>query len=334
MDSAQNLKQSMDSAQSLKQSMDSAQSLKQSKGPLEVTHKETDAISNRSNSNSSCSSNLSQDSAVSSIFQSDPPVLQPKPDVAESLGAVQTVENPSMGSLSRIQSSSRSSSQIRLSGVLGSHDPNRIPVSIFSGRPSNPMEWSTASNESLFSIHVGNNSFSREHFNFFTKSGELMMNPNSSQTPSNLPPFVEPARVESKTEVAGKTFVEPTTSTAPQIPATPSQNVSDHKKEVTTPTDELRGRQSVSNDSMNSSRSFQFPLLASEGATPKTTSSVSTDSGVTSQQQPVSKLQSKKRQSAKHQPPELQSPSQTTSTSPAMNSGSGWFSCLSWCRCR
>lgn len=315
--------------------MDSAQSFKQSKGQLEVIHKETDGISDRSNSNSSCTSDLSQDSAVSSIFQSDPPAdLQSKPDVVESLGAVQTVENPSVGSLSRIQSSSRSSSQIRLSGVLGNHDPNRIPVSIFSGRPSNPMEWSTASNESLFSIHVGNNSFSREHFNFFTKSGELMMNPNSSQTLPSLPPFVEPARVESKTEVTGKTFSEPATSTGPQIPATLSQSVPDHKKEVTTPTDELRGSQSASNDSMNSSHSFQFPLLASEGATPKTPSSVSTDSCVTSQQQPVTKLQSKKRQSAKHQPPELQSPSQTASPTPTTNSGSGWFSCLSWCRCR
>uniref|UniRef100_A0A0A0KXK8 Uncharacterized protein n=2 Tax=Cucumis sativus TaxID=3659 RepID=A0A0A0KXK8_CUCSA len=315
--------------------MDTTQSFKESKGQLDqVNHKETDAISDRSNSNSSCTSDLSQDSAVSSIFQSDPPVLQSKPDVAEPLGAVQTVENQPVDSLSRIQSSSRGSSHIRLSGPLGNHDPNRIPVSIFSGRPSNPTEWSTASNESLFSIHVGNSSFSREHFNFF-KSGELLMNPNASQTLSNLPPFVEPLRAESKSEIAVKTFAEPVTSSSTAHPVSPtsSQNVADHKKEVTTTMDELRGRQSVSNDSMNSSRSFQFPLLASEGATPKTTSSVSTDSGVTSQQQP-SKLQSKKRQSAKHQLPELQSSSQAASPSPATNSGSGWFSCLSWCRCR
>uniref|UniRef100_A0A9I9DRG8 Uncharacterized protein n=1 Tax=Cucumis melo TaxID=3656 RepID=A0A9I9DRG8_CUCME len=235
--------------------MDSTQSFKQSKGQLDqVNHKETDAISDRSNSSSSCTSDLSQDSAVSSIFQSDPPVLQSKSDVAEPLGAVQTVENQSAGSLSRIQSSSRGSSHIRLSGALGNHDPNRIPVSIFSGRPSNPMEWSTASNESLFSIHVGNNSFSREHFNFF-KSGELLMNPNSSQTLSNLPPFVEPLRADSKSEITVKTSADPVTSasTAPPISPTSSHNVADHKKEVTTTMDELRGRQSVSNDSMNSS---------------------------------------------------------------------------------
>lgn len=233
--------------------MDCAQSLKQ----LEVTHKETKAMTDRSNSNSSCASDLSQDSAVSSIFQSDPSALQPNPDVVESMGAVQTVEDPSQGSLSRIQSSSRGS-QIQLSGALGNHDPNRIPVSIFSSKPSNPMEWSTASNESLFSIHVGNNSFSREHFNFFTKSGELILNPNSSQNPPNMSPYVEPRRVGSKTEITVNVYAELVTSTGPQALST--QNVADHRKVATTSMDDLRGRQSVSNDSMNSSHSFQFPL--------------------------------------------------------------------------
>ncbi|KAG5240201.1 protein AF [Salix suchowensis] len=53
----------------------------------------------------------------------------------------------------------------------GGYDPFRIPSSIFeSNKGPAPMDWSVASNESLFSIHVGNNSFSRDH-----KSGELIM---------------------------------------------------------------------------------------------------------------------------------------------------------------
>ncbi|XP_075522202.1 uncharacterized protein LOC142555286 [Primulina tabacum] len=40
----------------------------------------------------------------------------------------------------------------------GNFDPGRIPSSIFS-KPLSPMEWSVASNESLFSIHIGNHSF-------------------------------------------------------------------------------------------------------------------------------------------------------------------------------
>ncbi|EPS73171.1 hypothetical protein M569_01587, partial [Genlisea aurea] len=41
-------------------------------------------------------------------------------------------------------------------------DSNRIPSSVF-GRPSSPLEWSVASNDSLFSIRIGNNSFPRDH---------------------------------------------------------------------------------------------------------------------------------------------------------------------------
>ncbi|XP_039068566.1 uncharacterized protein LOC120214831 [Hibiscus syriacus] len=50
---------------------------------------------------------------------------------------------------------------------------SRIPSSIFSTQPGTPTEWSIASNESLFSIHVGNNSLSKEQFLSLYKSGEL-----------------------------------------------------------------------------------------------------------------------------------------------------------------
>ncbi|KAL0848710.1 hypothetical protein Bca101_021957 [Brassica carinata] len=40
------------------------------------------------------------------------------------------------------------------------YDPNRIPSSVFSSKPSNCTDWSIASNESLFSIHDGNFSIS------------------------------------------------------------------------------------------------------------------------------------------------------------------------------
>ncbi|CAK8533421.1 unnamed protein product [Lathyrus sativus] len=53
------------------------------------------------------------------------------------------------------------------------YDPNRIPSSAFGPKPVSPMEWSVASNESLFSLHFGNNSFSREQFLASRKSGEL-----------------------------------------------------------------------------------------------------------------------------------------------------------------
>ncbi|GAB2279916.1 hypothetical protein Dimus_014551 [Dionaea muscipula] len=41
------------------------------------------------------------------------------------------------------------------------YDRNRIPSSVFSNKPTTPLEWSIASSESLFSIiAAGNNSFS------------------------------------------------------------------------------------------------------------------------------------------------------------------------------
>merc|ERR1711964_875598 len=57
-----------------------------------------------------------------------------------------------------------------------SEDANsyRIPSSVFArSKSTTPMEWSVASNESLFSIHVGNNSFSRDHIFLMGRSGEL-----------------------------------------------------------------------------------------------------------------------------------------------------------------
>lgn len=58
---------------------------------------------------------------------------------------------------------STQSPQIQVMDRSGGYDPDRIPSSVFTTtKSSTPMEWSVASNESLFSIHIGNNSFSKE----------------------------------------------------------------------------------------------------------------------------------------------------------------------------
>ncbi|PIN16746.1 hypothetical protein CDL12_10591 [Handroanthus impetiginosus] len=66
---------------------------------------------------------------------------------------------------------------IQVMGRTGGFDPNRIPASIFSKPSTTPMEWSVASNDSLFSIHLGNSSFSRDQVSSMGvdlhKSGEL-----------------------------------------------------------------------------------------------------------------------------------------------------------------
>ena len=62
--------------------------------------------------------------------------------------------------------------------------PYRIPSHVFARTPSTaPAEWSTLSNESLFSIHMGDNTFTEE-IDYF-KSGELTFpQPPSPRTPT------------------------------------------------------------------------------------------------------------------------------------------------------
>lgn len=50
------------------------------------------------------------------------------------------------------------------SGRPSGYDPTRLPPAMFAAKPSSAMDWSVASNESLFSIHVGNSSFSKDQY--------------------------------------------------------------------------------------------------------------------------------------------------------------------------
>ncbi|XP_006658487.1 uncharacterized protein LOC102713009 [Oryza brachyantha] len=53
-------------------------------------------------------------------------------------------------------------------------DPKRIPSSVFArSKSTTPTDWSVTSNESLFSINVGNASFSKDHLFLYGKTGEL-----------------------------------------------------------------------------------------------------------------------------------------------------------------
>ncbi|KAF8389935.1 hypothetical protein HHK36_024454 [Tetracentron sinense] len=63
---------------------------------------------------------------------------------------------------------------IQVMGRSGDLDSYRIPSSVFArSKSTTPLEWSVASNESLFSIHVGNNSFSGDQVFLLGRSGEL-----------------------------------------------------------------------------------------------------------------------------------------------------------------
>ncbi|KAL0420755.1 UNVERIFIED_CONTAM: hypothetical protein Slati_3098400 [Sesamum latifolium] len=68
----------------------------------------------------------------------------------------------------------------------GSFDPDRIPDSVFNEPLSTPTDWSAASNDSLFSIRIGNTSFARDYAPRigadFCKSGELPKSGEASKS--------------------------------------------------------------------------------------------------------------------------------------------------------
>ncbi|KAJ9173195.1 hypothetical protein P3X46_016358 [Hevea brasiliensis] len=197
----------------------------------------------------------------------------------------------------------------------GGYDPNRIPSSIFASKPSTPMEWSVASNESLFSIHMGNNSFSKDNAFMLYKSGEL---PNLEDT-NNLPPSQLPIIVaqtfEKKIEdmnedskVTEEKLVE-SAKVEPEFPANstkavPEETQKNISQEKATSADDLR-------NSSSSTQSFQFPVLEANAA------------GSGSVKVAIGKSPSKKQPKQESQP-------QTPGTPPKPN-GRSWFSCFSCC---
>ncbi|KAF8012868.1 hypothetical protein BT93_I0894 [Corymbia citriodora subsp. variegata] len=164
-----------------------------------------------------------------------------------------------------------------MAGRPAGYDPNRIPAAIFNSKPANPTDWSIASNESLFSIHMGNNSFSREQAFLLYKSGELTKLDEVFTVPTALPavaeavgPQQESARSSSATQIAG--LVKPSLQITEIVPdeAPPrTSNVDirkgedDSAKEKMQPTEDVRNSTSLSthsDGSGTSTASFAFPM--------------------------------------------------------------------------
>lgn len=79
----------------------------------------------------------------------------------------------------KIQGPHQESSVKPQSPSMDGYDPNRIPASVFSTKTtgtSSQAEWSASSNESLFSIPMGNNSFSNDYVIMYGKSEDFDLN--------------------------------------------------------------------------------------------------------------------------------------------------------------
>ncbi|KAF5180471.1 Glutamate--trna ligase [Thalictrum thalictroides] len=309
---------------------------------------ETGEMSDPSSPSSSSSSSSSDSSFDENFFLIDEiePDQDPQPDV-ETNNLLQLDEDPRLplsysaqGSHSKPASpgpthapdvsapgsdssspsiSPKQSPKIQLMESLEPPDPNRIPATVFARTKSTaPVEWSTASNESLFSIHMGNNSFSRDQIFLMGRSQELGKSDDMFKFPNNTSSevnnFSTPARSATISdqkssgicvaEVAAETMKEVIRETAQdRNKAKPSAEVMHRSISIS----------HRSQDSNASTMSFAFPILTKDGT----------------KASPV-KVELEK-QKSEQQKQQQQSPPQT----PGGNStGTNWFSCFTCSFCR
>ncbi|GMY15507.1 uncharacterized serine-rich protein C215.13-like [Fagus crenata] len=192
---------------------------------------------------------------------------------------------------------------------------HRIPSSVFSRTKSTaPLEWSVTSNESLFSIHTGNTSFTKDQFYWFGKSGELgkpgdvnmsgpLIDISIHQPPTNKSTEII-QKMASSDEVSGVTEVAPSKTTREVI------------KEYVPPV-EASHSSSISHRSDWSPKSFAFPILTGD---------------VDKSGSPNVSPEKQKQQSE----PQPQSPKETQSASqtpkaPSTVAPNRWLSCFSCC---
>ncbi|KAG2384111.1 uncharacterized protein HKW66_Vig0151260 [Vigna angularis] len=200
------------------------------------------------------------------------------------------------------------------------YDPNRIPSSIFN-KPASPMEWSVASNESLFSIHIGNNSFSKDHaFALSNRSGDFPRTTDiaalpsveevnskdknvdmerhslSSDSPSETSDSVTKQDHEKKTSENAGSVVDTNKTETSEVSTHETvldKTPDDHSKEVKMPNGEPK-KVFRSMGSDLSTRSFQFPILTAEGGRNSSStvdSSEKQEKGENQEQQPENDLQ-------------------------------------------
>ncbi|KAF0908826.1 hypothetical protein E2562_028646 [Oryza meyeriana var. granulata] len=132
-------------------------------------------------------------------------------------------------------------------------DPKRIPSGVFArSKSTTPTDWSVTSNESLFSINVGNASFSKDHLFLYGKSGELG-NPNDP-----LPPL--PKQSPNSSPIKGEV-------TAAEKPSTSMEKGNGRGLADRNGEDNPDYIHSLSHRSDGSTTSFAFPILTGSAKT-------------------------------------------------------------------
>ncbi|OAY77868.1 hypothetical protein ACMD2_16923 [Ananas comosus] len=225
----------------------------------------------------SCSSS-SDDSSEEDLFQFDIPLVSnPAPDSANphlasnSANAVASLIDDDMiclghqlehDELSELGPKQSPAIQV-MNTASDVPDPNRIPSSVFARTKSaTPMEWSVASNESLFSIHAGNSSFSRDHVFLSGKSEELLSN-YSSGSPLDMSAPVPPKSDASPLTTNAATVAESGGNAAAKDvlnDSTEGVGDSDRRPVEKAPSPSSASLSCRSGSSTTSFRSFAFPM--------------------------------------------------------------------------
>ncbi|KAJ0042659.1 hypothetical protein Pint_19047 [Pistacia integerrima] len=257
--------------------------------------------------------------------------------IQESTDSEEHFSSPEFG----IQSPLQSPEPVTFSQSSG-YDPKRIPQSVFSTRPTTPMEWSVASNESLFSIHLGNCSFSKENFVLLYKSGEL---PKVEDQPGKYAKPDEPTKV-SKPDESNK--VQPSSPTATKLADNMERILTigevNNNQKKTSPAD----ARSEGSNSTTSMKSFHFPVLENDIGRHTSIKREQLEEEMENRRhisikREILKEEKEKRPFTWHSQPQIQSSglqyysqsqeqlrpqSQTSLKTPKFGSNNSWFSCI------
>ncbi|KAF3945144.1 hypothetical protein CMV_028450 [Castanea mollissima] len=140
------------------------------------------------------------------------------------------------------------------------YDPSRIPRSVFeTSKSTTPMDWSVASNDSLFSLHVGNNSFSKDHMFLFGdfKSGELSKSGELIRR-SPIPSVPKKEIDRKKIKIGGVTLEVDENSNNTAKVSTEAQDLQNVPRPAVSRNSSSPSRNS--DDTRNSAESFAFPV--------------------------------------------------------------------------
>lgn len=161
---------------------------------------------------------------------------------------------------------------IQVMEKIGGYDPHRIPDSVFGRSSSAAMDWSVASSESLFSLHLGNSSFSPEQF--LIMSGELYnsgeLNKPDETVKSGRPPLFPIGKVQKEEDMNSDKQPEQTKAADESMEDSSELDISDGLEEKETEVEVNGHSLMISGSSMisrpsdasgTSTQSFAFPIL-------------------------------------------------------------------------